>query len=174
MVLVGNVEWRPEHPPQLVPGTPQGAGWTPHPLPRIQLAKKVACSAASVSLTTWVKKSFYYMATKSDGIHSSCSWRVVCVCVWAVTWRSFTSIKDWVICKLESHGMLLLKLISLCQGIDPESIMLFVGVTVRRGDTRKENSWKNEGEKKISRKWAGASLALCRILLQFTVWSVCS
>lgn len=34
--------------------------------------QKVACFAASVSLTTWVKKDFYYMAAKSDGIHSSC------------------------------------------------------------------------------------------------------
>lgn len=43
--------------------------------------------------------------------------------------------------------MLLLKLISLCQGIDPESIMLFVRVTVRRGNMRKRKFVKNEGKK---------------------------
>lgn len=79
------------------------------------------------------------MATKSDGIHGSCRWRCVCVCVWAGTWRSFTSIKEWVIRKLESHGMLLLKLISLCQGIDPESITLFERIRVRRGEMSKRN-----------------------------------
>lgn len=42
--------------------------------------QKVACFAAPVSLTTWVKKDFYYMVKKSDGIHSSYRWRCVCVC----------------------------------------------------------------------------------------------
>lgn len=44
--------------------------------------------------------------------------------------------------------MLLLKLISSCQGIDPESIMLFERIRVRRGDMSKRNIFaKNEGKK---------------------------
>lgn len=44
--------------------------------------------------------------------------------------------------------MLLLKLISLCQGIDPESIMLFERIRVRRGDMSKRNILQRTKERK--------------------------
>lgn len=69
--------------------------------------------------------------------------------VWAATWGSFTSITDWVICKLKSHGILLLKLISSCQGTDPEFIILLVRVAVRGGRMLRRIVGKEKGGESV-------------------------